>query len=408
MNVLVASKFWYPRGGLERVMFDEIAALEAAGHRVAHFATTHPANVPSPWSAYFTPYIELGKDAENGVVDRLRAAVRMFHNRGAARSIATLIDDFVPDVLHVHGIHRQISPSILQVARRARVPVVHTLHDYHHVCPGDVLLRGGVVPCDVECWRFAHLPAVRYRCVRGSLAASALSAAETAFQRGRGVYERCVDRFIAPSRFLRDRVTDAGWGVPVSVLPNAVQPRRIERCVTGDPVFLFVGRLSPEKGVDIALAAAAEANCELIVAGDGPLRGELSERWPSATFLGHIRPEEISQLLGRVSAVVVPSVCHENAPMSVLEAMSAGTPVIASRIGGIPELADDGCQGLLVEPGSVEELAAAMSRIADDRVLADALGRAGLQRVTAEFGPDTHLEGLVGIYEDVISSRRAS
>ena len=223
MRVLVANKFWYQRGGSERVMFDEIEGLTRAGHEVVHFSTNHPANEPSSFAEYFAPYAELGVDGRLGIGERAVALLNLYSNREARRRFARLLDATHPDVVHVHGIHRQLSPSILVEARQRGLPVVQTLHDYHHVCPADVLLLKGTAPCvPRRCGRLNYLPAVANRCHRGSTASSALSASETGWQRLRGVYERTVQRFISPSRFLAATMRAGGWDVPVDLVPNAV------------------------------------------------------------------------------------------------------------------------------------------------------------------------------------------
>lgn len=408
MRILVANKFWYRRGGLERVMFDEVEWLEAAGHEVAHFSTSHPDNEPSPWSGYFVPYLEIGPESALGAADKARAAVRMFSNGEAARRFARLVDEFRPDVVHVHGIHRQISPSVLAVARARGVPVVQTLHDYHHICPANVLLRPDGSVCDPRaCGTLSYGAAVRYRCVQGSLAASALSAAETSFQRVRRIYERTIDRFIAPSRFLATLMADAGWRVPTTVVPNAVRPGA---CARADATagFLYAGRLSPEKGVDVLLEAARAAGVAATIAGGGPIAWSLAERFSEARFTGHLTAEEVAALACDARAVVVPSVCFENAPMSVVEAMAVGVPVVASRLGGIPELLDDGVEGLLVPPGDVASLAAALGRLASDEALARSMGEAGRRRARRDFAPEVHLQRLLEVYDGVIAARRTS
>lgn len=408
MRVLVASKFWYPRGGLERVMLDEVAMLEADGHSVAHFSAAHPLNIASPWESYFVPYLELGAGARLSGADKARAAARLFHNGVAARAMAALVEEFRPDVVHIHGIHRQISPSILGVTRSLGLPVVQTLHDYHHVCPADVLLRGDGTVCDPRaCGTYDYSAAVRYRCVRGSVAASALSAAEVAFQRIRGVYERGVTRFISPSRFLADLMVGGGWKTPTVVLPNPVDVSARPENPHGGRGFVYLGRLSREKGVDVFLAAASRAGVEATVVGTGPLAGDLRADFPDVTFTGHMGPDEVAGVLSAARASVVPSVWFENAPMSVLESLAAGIPVVASRIGGIPELVEDGREGLLVQPGAVSELADALRRLEDDDRLARSLGEAGRARAARQFSKASHLEGLLAVYEDAITSRRS-
>ena len=224
LRILVANKFWYRRAGLERVMLDEIAWLEAAGHEVAHFSAQHPENDPSPWSRYFVPYLELGVHSSLAPGDKATAARRMFWNVEAARRFARLLRDFRPHIVHVHGIHRQISPSILVEARRAGVPVAQSLHDYHPICAADDLLFSGTQACDPpRCGRFNVLPCALYHCVQQSRTKSSLAAAELLWRRWAVRYEMLVDAFISPSHYLAGIVTAGGIRHrPIHVLPNAV------------------------------------------------------------------------------------------------------------------------------------------------------------------------------------------
>jgi glycosyltransferase involved in cell wall biosynthesis len=403
MRVLVVNKFWYRRGGLERVMFDEIEWLAQAGHEVAHFSTRHPQNEPSPWAAYFVEYLELGESGGLSSLDKARAAGRMFHNGMAARQFARLLADFNPDVVHVHGMHRQISPSILGVARRAGVPVVQTLHDYHHICPADTLLHRGRRVCQPRrCGRLWTAPAVFGACVRGSVAASALSACETAW--ARRFYERGIDRFICPSVFMAEQIAAAGWNVPVEYVPNAAPPV-LARTGPGCG-FVVAGRVSSEKGIEQALEAARLAGAHLSVVGTGPLLGGLKTAFPEALFTGHLDCAGVESAIRRARAVVVPSLWFENASMSVLEALSAGVPVIGTRLGGTPELVADGVEGMLVSPGDVSALAAAMRRIQVDEGLSLRMGEAAKERAATAFSPSRHVAGILRVYESAVSDRQ--
>ncbi|MBN1461771.1 MAG: glycosyltransferase family 4 protein [Armatimonadetes bacterium] len=401
MRILFANKFWYRRGGLERVMFDEIEWLQDAGHEIAHFSTTHPRNDPSPWADYFVPYLELGEAGGLSSRQKLMAAARLFHNGVAARQFSRLLEDFRPDVVHAHGIHRQISTSILGVARRRQVPVVHSLHDYHLICPADVLLYRGSIPCQPRrCGSVWFGPCVTGRCVRGSLPASALSAAEITWARVRRAYTRGIDRFICPSEFTRAQMQNAGWKTPMDVIRNAVPVDPVDPRL-GD-YFLVIGRLSREKGVEISTEAAVFADVPLVVAGDGPLRQSLEAKYPRATFTGHLPTEEVLALIHGARAVVVPSLALENAPMSVLEPMTAGVPVIASRTGGIPEQVTDGVDGLLVPPGDAEALGKAMQRLAKDGDLARRLGARARMTVAQRFSVAEHVTALERTYQAAV------
>jgi glycosyltransferase involved in cell wall biosynthesis len=410
MRILVVNKFWYGRGGLEQVMFNEIRWLEGAGHVIAHFSTAHPANEPSPWSDYFVPYIELGPHGDLPPAQKALGAARLFYNPEAARRFAAVLRAFRPDVVHFHGIHRQLSPSIMITARRHGMAAVQTFHDHQAVCPADVLLLGGVQPCSPPlCSRANPLPCVTHRCLRGSRVASALSATEYAWRYDVLRYASLIDVAIAPSRCLSTTMTSGGWHeTPVRVLPNAAEPAQASRL--GDD-FLYAGRLSLEKGVQTLLDAAESASARVVIAGDGPLRAPLEDaataRRVPAQFAGRVESEEVRRLISACRAVVVPSICVENAPLVILEAMAAARPVIASRVGGIPEQVRDGVDGLLVPPGDAVSLAAAMRRLKSDPRLAQMMGEAGCARASKSFSPESHLRGLVEIYGEAIRRRSA-
>lgn len=403
MRIVVANKFWYRRGGLEGVMFDEIEWLESAGHEIAHFSTNHPSNELTPWATYFVPYLELGANGNLSMTQKAHAALRMFSNVDAARLFDLLLRDFRPHVVHVHGIHRQISPSILTVARRHGIPVVQSLHDYHHVCPAADLLRRGVAPCEPRrCGRLWYGPCVGGRCVRDGLTVSALAAAETTWQRATLAYERGIARFICPSHFMALQMRQGGWTQPCDLVPNAVQLGR-ENQEPGD-AFCIVGRLSREKGVGLALEAARRACVRVVVAGEGPASAELRRGYPEVEFVGNLDRLAVRSLMERSKALVVPSIWFENASISVLEAMAAGRPVVASRIGGIAEQVTHDVDGLLVRPGDVDALAHAMRQLADDAELAGHLGAAALRTVATRFTPAQHVHRLLGAYGAALAS----
>jgi len=240
--------------------------------------------------------------------------------------------------------------------------------------------------------------------VRGSLAASALSAAETSFQRVRGAYAR-VATFVYPSEFMRSTMTEGGWTNPSALLRNPVSVTDEPREEPGT-YFLYAGRLSPEKGVEVAAEAARMAGVELLVAGTGPSEQALRSRYPEIRFLGFVDAERIASLLDGARGAVVPSLWFENAPLSVLEPMARGVPVVASRIGGIPEMIDSGVDGILVEPGDVAALADAMARLGAEPNWALSLGSAARLRVARDNSPEAHVTALLGVYETVIQSGR--
>ena len=404
MRILVVNKFWYLRGGLERVMFDEISWLESAGHLTAHFSTKHPLSEPSAWSDYFAPYLELGEGGDLSAAQKLRAVGWMLYNREAVSRFTRLLLDFRPDVVHVHGIHRQLSSSLLVATSQRRIPVVQTMHDYHAFCCADVLLRGNGDICEPAlCSLSRPWAGVRHRCVRGSLALSGLASCESLCRNVLLRSMRLMSRLVSPSHFLAGQLRRAGVRTPpIDVIPNAVPLQPVSNPGSG---LLFTGRLAPEKGMAVLLEAAQQTGIPLVIAGDGPLMSQVrSQASAGVSLLGRVSPQRVSELLAASAAVVVPSIWYENAPLSVLEAMACGTPVVASDIGGIPEIVRNGVDGLLVPPGSADAFAAAIRTLIADPDRAGEMGTAARDRVAKEFSPARHVESLMRTYELALES----
>lgn len=405
MRVLHVNKFLYRRGGAEAYMLD-LAALQAAhGDEVAFFGMTHPDNDPAVAGRYahhLPSYLELDPPPP-GAVGRARAIARMVWSRQSEAGLAATIADFHPDVVHLHNIYHQLSPSLLAATRKARVPAVMTLHDYKLVCPSFQLLDHGR-PC-TACLDGHFRHALARRCKSDSLGATAALVLEASLHRRFDAYGS-VSAFISPSRFLAQTVsTNPSYAgrvrhVPhfVDVPPTAEVPPRSGR-------FLYAGRLSHEKGIGTLLRALELCGdgVQLDVAGDGPERGALESLARDVApgrvrFLGRCTKDDVLALMRRAVAVVVPSEWYENQPMVVLEAMSCATPVVCSDLGGLPELIADGVTGRVVGAGDPRALAAALEELASDLARAESLGRAARAEVERDFAPRVHLERVREVY----------
>ncbi len=210
--------------------------------------------------------------------------------------------------------------------------------------------------------------------------------------------------FITPSSYLRDRLVAGGYPPErVVAVPNFVDPDEFVAADGPGEGFLYLGRLSHEKGVETLIEAAAGTDATITIAGDGPERARL-EALAAASgahveFTGHVPPDRVRELTAAARAVVVPSRWPENCPLVVLEAMASRRPVIASSVGGIPELVRDGREGLLVPPGAAGALRAAIDRLHGDPELAVAMGRAGRERAELRFAPQSHIDTIQSIYD---------
>lgn len=405
MRILHVNKYLYRRGGAEGYM-EDVARLQAdVGHVVGFWGMAHPENTHLELADTFASNVEL-EPVPPGVAAKAGAAARMVWSRSAERGIALAIERFRPDVAHLHNIYHQLSPSVLRPLRRSGVPAVLTAHDYKLVCPSYQLLSNGEVCEACVGRRFWNAP--RQRCKDGSLAASLTLAVETSVHAAFNSYG-WIGAIICPSRFLRDRLT-AGR-LPSSRLRVVRHPVDVDELPTksvpgGDVVV--AGRLSKEKAVDIAVRAAAElpAGVELHVAGDGPERRSLEALAAQVApgrvrFHGRLDKADLLDLVRSCTVALVPSRWHENQPMAVLEALGSGVPVVATTLGGLPELIRPGVDGELVAPNDPGALAAATNALLADPARSFTMGAAGRARVAAEFSSDVHLRALEGIYAEV-------
>ena len=398
MKILFANKFFYRNGGSEVVMFQERDYLLGAGHEVVDFSMQDERNFPSANSAFFVGRQDYR--GGEGRLGKLKSAFSLIHSAEAVDRISALIRQTRPDLMHCHNIYHQLTSSIIGAAKKLGVPVVLTLHDYKPVCPTYNRLRDGKPCSDCLDGDFSHV--LRNRCADGSLGKSALLYAEAIVQRAMGSYEK-VDAFIAPSRYMQESIAHRVPGDRIKLLYNGIDTKAVQGSGADDGYVLFLGRLVKEKGVETLLKAHAisVAGWRLVVAGTGPLGDDLKAKYNPSNFVGYIAGDALKAMIDQASVVVVPSEWYENCPMSVLEAMTYGKPVVGSRMGGIPELVEDGKTGLLYEAGNVAELASILDRLMSSAELRKQMGMSARQRAETVFSLDLHNAGLMDIYKSL-------
>lgn len=411
MNILQVNKFLWQSGGPERVMIELSDILRAHNHEVEFFAMDHPKNLPSRNKEYFVRFIDYRNNSIPYILRHtLRAAEQTIYSRESRRKISALLRQRSYDLAHVHMIEHQISPSVLPALREHGVPIVHTCHDHKLVCPESHLyMQSKSEVCERCVDTGAYYNIILGRCMRGSLAVSALAGVAEYIHRWSGIYEKNVNIFIAPSRFLADRLVRGG--IPehkVRVLGNAVDLAQYKPTGAESGFVLYFGRLSVEKGLYTLLKAAARVpGIPFKIAGDGPIADELGrflleKGINNVELVGYQAGDQLKQLIDESRLVVLPSECHENCPMVTLEAYAMGKPVVATRVGGTPENIEEGETGHLVEPGNDEQLADGVGRLYHDRDACVAMGRQGrakVERICAQYYAKT-----LAIYEEARSA----
>jgi glycosyltransferase involved in cell wall biosynthesis len=313
-----------------------------------------------------------------------------------------------PDVVHVHNTFPLISYSVVDACHDAGVPCVATIHNYRFICANGLLLRDGQ-PCE-ECLNAGSvLPGLRYRCYRKRLLATLPVAAIIAFNRARSLWLRRLPGIIALTEFQKARLV--GNGAPadkVVVKPNFVKAATAPlEWGNRDLGFLFVGRLSHEKGIRVLIDVwkrLSGVTGKLTVIGDGPLRCELQRGCPQGVeFLGQLPHDEVLRQMRRTRVLVFPSTCFEGFPLTIVEAFSCGVPVIASRIGGIPEIVDEGVVGELVNPGDVEAWCDAIRKFSENPDGLESMGENALRKHRSLYSPERNAQILLSVYQQAVS-----
>jgi glycosyltransferase involved in cell wall biosynthesis len=384
MKILIAHNRYQNRGGEDVVFEAEAALLARAGHTVLPLTVSN--------------------DEINSVIARIRTTLAVADNGQGKQTIAEAIERFRPDVVHVHNFFPLLSPAVFDVCRAMHVPAVITLHNYRTICTGGMLLRDGRT-CE-KCLHQGHVWGVVHRCYRRSLVGSAASAYMIAMHQRRGTFTRNGIRLIALSRFARDKFVQAGFdAAKVDVKPNFMEDPGEPATGTARNGLLYVGRLSPEKGVDILLEAAAQTGAPVRIVGDGPTAEELRRLAPpNVTFLGQVPRPQVLIEMARAKAIVVPSRWYEGFPMVVVEAFASGTPVIASDLGGLAEIVEEGGNGMLFQPGNVNLLSRCIDRMFGTPGLAVLCGKGARTTYLSRYTPAQNLRQLEEVYSRAIAA----
>ena len=389
MKILLANKFYYRRGGDCIYTMNVEKMLKEKGHEVAVFAMQYPENEKSEWSKYWPSNMS-----------KLKAFTRPFGDGEVRRKFGQLLDDFQPDVVHLNNIHTQLSPVIAKMAHERGIRVVWTLHDTKLVCPCYTCTRDG--KWCTEC--FTDKKAViRHRCMPGGLPGAIIGYREM-MKWNREVLEECTDLFLPPSQFMMDTCVEGGYSPEkFRVLCNFIDVEKVPQMTQNSQLkgdyYVYLGRVNEVKGVRTLCKAAAQLNKKLIVIGDGPISEELrmksEESGAPIEFKGQMKWEEFMPILRGARFMVLPAEWSENNPLTVIESQSLGTPVLGARIGGIPELIEEGVSGMTFTSGDVEDLKEKILKMFEHEFDNDAIAKNAVERYSSE----AYYKRLIELYK---------
>ncbi len=390
LRVMMVHNAYREWGGEDGVVSAELALLRNRGHEVIELRRNN-----------------LETDAMSGT----RLAVQTLWSGATHAQASELLRQHRPDVVHVHNTFALISPSLYWACAAQGVPVVQTLHNFRLACPQAMFLRDGKV-CE-SCIGKTPWPALVHACYRGSRTQTAVMFAMLGMHQVMGTFEKKITRYIALTQFSRAKFIAAGLPADrLVVKPNFVVAPAPATSHSSEPSqrarngLLHVGRLSPEKGT--AVLAEAWRHCDqlsLRVAGVGSAAQALSAL-KGVSMLGQLSASEVRAEMGRACALVLPSIIFENFPLTLVEAYASGLPVIASRIGALAELVEDGVTGLLFNPGDAKDLADRMQWAASHPAEMALMGAHARTRYEQRYTPEINYLQLMAIYRSAIEEEQ--
>lgn len=386
MKVLLVHNRYQQRGGEDAVVEAESRLLSANGIEIQR--------------------LDADNDAIQGIVSKIQVSASQFGIPGTALSrFRETLSHFRPDVVHVHNWFPTLSPSIFNICRNARVPVVHTLHNYRLLCAGATLFRDGHV-CEDCIGTTFRTPGILHSCYHNSLPGTAVATAGMLAHWSIGTWRRSVDRFIALSQFARNKLIEGGLPAEKLVVkPNFIDPDPGAGSGAGQ-YLLYAGRLTEEKGLRVLLECwrGCPGLPLLKIAGVGPLQDEVraaAATLPNIEYLDGRSSEEVLELMRNAAALLCPSLWYEGMPRVVIESLAVGTPVIASSIGCYPEMIADGEAGALFPAGDIAALRIRLGDLVQRRSL-EAMRIMARRCFESSYTGDQNLKLLLSIYRSVL------
>ena len=364
MKILMVNKFLYPRGGSESYMLKLSEEIKSQGHEVEYFGMYDAQNTVGNSLGLYTTNL----DFHSKGLSRFLYPFKIIYSREAHKKIGKVLDNFKPDIVHMNNINFQLTPSIIYAVKKRNIPLVQTVHDYQMICPNHLLYSfNETKPCD-RCIKGSKWNCLKYNCIHNSKIKSLLGVIEAKLYSFLKTYKK-VDLYICPSRFLENKLIYSSdiYSGKTFTIHNFIEKNNIlARTDNENPYVVFVGRLSKEKGVELlANTAKLLPDINFVVAGSGP-DDEVLKNIPNVTLKGFVTGKELTDLMANAKLLIAPSVCYENNPLSILESLSMGVPVVTMNYGGMAELVEDGKTGALVSERAPEFVAEAVKKCFDD------------------------------------------
>lgn len=368
MKILMVNKFLYPNGGSETYIFKLGEYLVSQGHEVQYFGMEHDGRCVCNHAEAYTSDMDFHG---GGKISKLTYPIKTVYSTEARKKIRLVLNDFQPDVVHLNNFTYQITPSvILEIVKwrkenRRNCRIVFTAHDYNLVCPNHMLNNPNTRENCEKCLGGHFINCMKGKCIHGSAAKSLIGTVEGYYWKWRGTY-KYIDKVICCSNFMKSKMDTnplfQGKTVALHNFIDKVQWIDVKK----KNYVLYFGRFSEEKGINTLIEAVTSCpQIQFVFAGGGPLEDRI-KGLANVTDVGFKTGQELDKLIREARFSLCPSEIHENCPFSVMESQERGTPVIGAKVGGVPELIEEGVNGRLFERKDSKALAEIITELWND------------------------------------------
>lgn len=401
MKILMVNKFLYPRGGSESYMLYLAEYLKKMGHEVEYFGMFDENNTVGNSAGLYTQNM----DFHSKGLARFLYPFKIIYSFEAKKKIMQVIDAFKPDIVHMNNINFQLTPSIIYGIKKKGIPLVQTVHDYQMICPNHLLYNFDKnTPCE-KCVKGSHINCIKNKCIHSSMIKSIIGVIEAKFYSLLKTYKK-VDLFVCPSNFLENKLLSARgyYKGKTKTIHNFIDKEKFtDTALKVDSYIVFVGRLSKEKGIEnIAETAKLLPQHTFVVAGSGPDEGMLKDI-PNIKLAGFLTGDKLTELMGNAKVLLLPSVCYENCPLSILEAQCMGVPVVTMNFGGMAELVKDGVTGTLVTEPTPHGLALKLKETIENEDYYNSLRENCKNEKDNILSVETYTDILIKEYEKLVA-----
>ena len=401
MRILLVNKFHYLRGGSEKYYFELAKLLKDHGHTVAFFSMKNENNIKTGDREYFVDEIDMNTGSKF-------EALNVIYSKKNKALMEKALEEFKPDIVHINNFQRQLSASIIDAVKEKNIPLIMTAHDLNPICPASIMLYNGEV-CE-DCITKGYTSCIKKKCIKNSMLKSVLGYIEKKYYDLHKIFCK-VDCIISPSEFNKNQLLKGKLKCnDITVIHNFVNETKKTDYTLGDGAFYF-GRLSKEKGIlNLIEAINNIPGARLIIAGDGPERENIQAYIKEhklenrITLLGYLNQNDIRENIRKCRFVTVPSICFENCPYSILETMEIGKPIIGSKIGGIPELIQDGINGFTYEHNDVTKLTNILMKLFGNDETVKQFSKNSKQIFIQNYSAEAYYNKLMTVYNKYINT----